>query len=377
MMEQNTSGLFADKTREIWFDGRPVPFERGDIWGLVNISPVEKVLVTVEQRRMGLFPAKTVLVTEICRPEDLDGMEAGGIVLSERLDLLEAAKRRGCGTCAMFAVDSGERLETVCRIAAEYDYVVVDFHLPTNIPLELLIARLPGRKTVLLRRVDTAAGMETAFGVLEEGSDGILFAGTDPAEIQQLTRHMLTARIGRLTLTPLVVEEVRGVGMGLRACIDTTGLMDQREGMLVGSTSSGGIFVCSETHFLPYMNLRPFRVNAGAVHSYVWMPGDAAEYITDLKAGSKVLCVDAAGKTRVLTVGRVKIEARPLLLVRGKAADRTLNVIVQDDWHIRLMGADGKPENATLIKPGDELLSYVCQPGRHVGIKVGETIIEL
>lgn len=121
---------------------------------------------------------------------------------------------------------------------------------------------------------------------------------------------------------------------------------------------------------------RPFRVNAGAVHSYVWMPGDAAEYITDLAAGSKVLCIDTKGNARTLSVGRIKTETRPLLLIKGKVQDCELNVIVQDDWHIRVMGADGKPRNATEIKPGDELLAYVCKPGRHVGIKVDETIIE-
>lgn len=156
----------------------------------------------------------------------------------------------------------------------------------------------------------------------------------------------------------------------------TTGLMTQEEGMLVGSTSSGGIFVCSETHYLPYMNLRPFRVNAGAIHSYIWMPGNMAEYLSDLQVGSKVLCVNIHGQVRELTVGRVKIEMRPLLLIKGVAAGTELNVMVQDDWHIRLMGADGKPKNASLIRPGDELLAHVCESGRHVGIKVTETILE-
>jgi 3-dehydroquinate synthase II/3-amino-4-hydroxybenzoic acid synthase len=153
-------------------------------------------------------------------------------------------------------------------------------------------------------------------------------------------------------------------------------MMTRNEGMLIGSTSEGGILVCSETHYLPYMNLRPFRVNAGAIHSYVWMPGNTAEYLSDLAAGSKVLCVDTEGKTRTLTVGRVKMEVRPMLLIKGIAAEKEINVIVQDDWHIRVMGIDGKPMNASLIRPGDKLLAYVCEPGRHVGIKVNETIIE-
>ena len=102
----------------------------------------------------------------------------------------------------------------------------------------------------------------------------------------------------------------------------------------------------------------------------------ADPYVTELAAGSKVLCVNTRGECRELAVGRVKMEVRPLLLIQGRAADQTINVIVQDDWHIRIMGADGKPKNATAIRPGDELLAFVDRPGRHVGLKVDETIIE-
>lgn len=364
------------RQKEIWFDGRPVPLDRSDIWGLVNNSPIEKVVVSAEQRREGHFPHKTQLITAILDEADLAGLTGGETVLSDRHEVLEEAKRRGCKTCVFLSVNNREALEQSWREAVRYDYAAVDFDLPTNIPLELIIARLQGSNTVLLRRVANAADMEVAFGVLEKGSDGVLFSGTDIGEIQQLTGYLRKDRTFRLELCPLVVTEVRHTGMGSRACIDTTDLMSQEEGMIVGSTSGGGIFVCSETHFLPYMNLRPFRVNAGAVHSYVWAPDNATEYITDLAAGSKVLCVNTRGEARELTVGRVKTEVRPLLLIKGEAAGRELNVIVQDDWHIRLMGADGTPRNASAIQPGDSLLAYVCEPGRHVGIKVEETIIE-
>ena len=38
--------------------------------------------------------------------------------------------------------------------------------------------------------------------------------------------------------------------------------------VLVGSFGGGFLLCCSETHPLPYMPTRPFRVNAGAVSSY-------------------------------------------------------------------------------------------------------------
>ena len=363
-------------TREVWFDGREVSLERQDIWGLINNSPIKKVVVSVEQRRSGHYPLKTELITEIRHIEHLDDITGDETVLSADQNLLDSAKQRGYKTCIFISVEGREAMEQSWQDALKYDYVLVDFDLPTNIPLELIIARLQGRETVLLKKVKTFSEIEVVFGVLEKGSDGVLFTGTDFNEIMKVSEYLTAQDIHDIELHPLLVSGVQNVGMGFRACIDTTGMMTQEEGMIVGSTSHGGIFICSETHYLPYMNLRPFRVNAGAIHSYVWMPNDSAEYLSDLAAGSRVLCVDTAGRARELTVGRVKIEVRPLLLIKGAAAGQEINVIVQDDWHIRVMGADGQPRNASLIRPGDELLGYVCEPGRHVGIKVNETIIE-
>jgi 3-amino-4-hydroxybenzoic acid synthase len=368
--------LIEDKQREIWFDGRLIPLTNQSLWSLINNSPLKKVVVSLEQLREGHFPNKTQLIIEINNESDLGELKPDETVLSDKMDLLDKAKSMGLKTCAYFFISNNEILEKACRDTFKYDYVIVDFDLPTNIPLELFIARLQKRKTVLLRQVATVADMEVAFGVMEEGSDGVLFYGTDPVEIQLLGNYLLRANCRKIELSPLVVKETRHIGMGIRACIDTTGLMTQEEGMLIGSTSEGGILVCSETHYLPYMNLRPFRVNAGAIHSYVWMPGDTAEYISDLKGGSKVLCVSFRGETRELSVGRVKMEVRPLLLIRGEASGRELNVMVQDDWHIRLMGVEGQPLNSISIRPGDQLLAYLCQPGRHMGIKISETIIE-
>jgi len=362
--------------REVWFDGRGIPLQRRDIWDVINNSAIKKVVVNVANRREGRYPLKTQLITEIKDTADLKHVSEGETVLSGDQELLGVAKQRGYRTCVFLSVEGQEALERSWQDAQNYDYAVVDFDLPTNIPLELIIARLQKQKTVLLKRETNFAAAEVAFGVLEQGSDGVLFASTDINEIIKINNYLTTKNTQTIEIHPLTVGEVRHVGMGVRACVDTTGLMSQDEGMVVGSTSQGGIFVCSETHYLPYMNLRPFRVNAGAIHSYIWMPGDKAEYISDLTVGTKILCVNTKGAARELTVGRIKIEVRPLLLIKGDAAGKELNVIVQDDWHIRLMGAAGKPLNATAIKPGTKLLAYVCSPGRHVGIKVDETIIE-
>jgi 3-dehydroquinate synthase II/3-amino-4-hydroxybenzoic acid synthase len=49
---------------------------------------------------------------------------------------------------------------------------------------------------------------------------------------------------------------------------------------------------------------------------------------------------------------------------------------MQDDWHVRIFSDDAKPLNITELRPGDKVLGHVAVPGRHVGIKVDEHIIE-
>lgn len=62
-----------------------------------------------------------------------------------------------------------------------------------------------------------------------------------------------------------------------------------------------------------YINSRPFRVNAGAVHAYVQAPNGRTAYLSELKSGAEVLVVDATGRARTSVVGRCKIETRPMV----------------------------------------------------------------
>ena len=368
--------LDQDRNRAVWLDGRGVSPDHHDFWSVLAGSALRTVVVGRQQRQELHLPLGTRWVVEVNVPAELEGLDPGDAVMSTQPELLAKAKELGHPTCIFLSIDNRKALEAAWVTASRADYAVVEFDLPTNIPLELIIARLQDSDTILLKREATLEDMLVAFGVMERGSDGVMLSTTDLAEIMKVNSYLLETGRRKIQLMPLVVEEVRHIGMGFRGCIDTTNLLGQDEGMLVGSTSTGGILVCSETHFLPYMNLRPFRVNAGAVHSYVWMFDDKVEYITDLSAGSRAMAVSTAGEVREVVVGRVKIEVRPLLLLQGRIENQPINVIVQDDWHIRVMGADGKPRNATLVSPGDELMGYLDQPGRHVGLKVRETIIE-
>jgi 3-dehydroquinate synthase class II len=278
-------------------------------------------------------------------------------------------------------------------------------HHATYIPFEQLVVRVKAlarrngaAPTQLLRRIPIQGLRQTvsdlyqamnAFATLEFGVD-VLLGVHDPKAIEGLDRRIRLCQGGRVDLIEAEVVEIGHTLMGDRVCIDTTSLMTDREGMIIGTTGWGGVFVCSETHYLPHMNLREFRVNAGGVQCYVWGPDDKAVYLSELKAGSEVLAVDIDGNTRALTVGRVKIERRPLLLIvaqgrlkdadTGRERDVTVKTFVQNDWHVRVMGwnDEGKlaPLNSSLIKVGDRVLVHPDWPGRHMGEKVPETIVE-
>ena len=96
------------------------------------------------------------------------------------------------------------------------------------------------------------------FGVLELGSDGVLMAARAVGDATRLIRSA-SATTGSIELT---VTATADIGSGERACVDTCAYLAKDEGMLVGSHSKGMVLCVSETHPLPYMATRPFRVNA-------------------------------------------------------------------------------------------------------------------
>ncbi|MBW4721029.1 3-dehydroquinate synthase II family protein [Saccharothrix obliqua] len=279
---------------------------------------------------------------------------------------------RFTGAAGFVEVRDDPTLRLACDAAVRLEHTVVSFTDPTKIPLEIVIAaadRSPGRLVTVVADLEEAA---VVLEVLEHGSDGVLLAPRDAADVFGLAR-LLEATTPPLTLTTLVVDGIAHNGLGDRVCVDTCSHFREDEGILVGSYSSGFILCCSETHPLPYMPTRPFRVNAGALHSYVLGPDNRTNYLSELRSGSTVLAVDSAGRTRKLTVGRAKLESRPILTITAHSPEGVeVSLTVQDDWHVRVLGPGGKVLNVTELRPGDELLGHIATDQRHVGIPIGE-----
>jgi 3-amino-4-hydroxybenzoic acid synthase len=272
-------------------------------------------------------------------------------------------------------ISDGAGMNQAAELCGEVDVLVAACADETNIPLELLLARAQGTRTRVLKELVNSAEAAAVAGVLESGPAGLVVRGDRLADIDRVGELIRARADAHKELVRLEVTRAEPIGSGFRGCVDTTALFGEDEGMIVGSTSAGGVLVCAEVHYLPYMNLRPFRVNAGAVHSYVFGAENTA-YITDLAAGERAHAVSAGGRFREVVVGRVKVELRPLRLIEARHEDITVNVFLQDDWHVRVMSDEGRPLNLTTVVPGTGLLGHVAEPGRHVGIKVAERISE-
>jgi len=279
-------------------------------------------------------------------------------------------------TGVFIEVNDRQSLDACVATSRKTDLLLIDFKDPTNIPLELILATTQPLDTRVLKKVSRADDGEVSFLTMESGSDGIVLSTDDAGEIVKLGQAFERSGQGSFALKDATVTSIAHTGMGDRACVDTTSELFQDEGMIIGSTSSGGLMICSETHFLPYMNLRPFRVNAGALHSYIWGPDNFVPYLCDLRAGDRVYAVNSRGVGRVVTVGRVKIERRPLLKIEAEIDGARVNTFIQDDWHVRVFGAKGEIRPSSEVRVGDKLLGFADKPGRHVGIKISESIKE-
>jgi len=265
----------------------------------------------------------------------------------------------------------GKEDETKILQIAKTRLVIVRTFDWTVIPLENLVAQTEG----LIVEVKDEKEAQTVLGVLEKGVDGILITTTDLNKIKKII-GLARRKSEQVSLIPAKISRVELVSMGDRVCVDTCTTMNIGEGMLVGNSSRAFFLVHSESIENPYVEPRPFRINAGPVHAYTKIMGGKTRYLSELKAGDEVMVVDFKGKTQPAVVGRVKIERRPLILIEGKAEGEVFSIILQNAETIRLTAPDGKPVSVVDLKKGSEVLVSLEEAGRHFGIKVEETIQE-
>lgn len=328
------------------------------------LFPSDNAALAEEWRKVGRFTPLALTDDGTVTEEDGDFYRAVGI------------------TCEVTGPDD---VDDIARMAGVEPLVVVDSSTWRIIPAENLVAKFGATDESRLFSVsETAKDAEAMFEALETGVDGVVLRTDDAAEPRELAAYLKKRGmiggggdgVGSLELTPAVVTRVETVGTGDRVCVDCASAFHPGEGLLVGSFATGLFLVHSECLDAEgYVNSRPFRVNAGALCSYVVTPGGKTAYLSELRAGDDVTCVSEDGDTRVMTVGRVKVEQRQMVLVEAECGEKKFATLLQNAETVRLVTAPGEDTRAVSVSTldvGDRVLVHLQEGARHTGLKIVE-----
>lgn len=326
----------------------------------------------------------------------------------ERGRIVEKARRRGF---SRFVVDVDDAFEAVpgeevvrrssdrlsmlgrtipeTRIVSVGDPTALETAVQATPPGGILAIEWSGDRVIPLENAIAAAQHEFelwvfaansrevpgALGALEHGAHRVIATVRSPEEVDELEAILEGPLPARLDWCLVAVTAVRAVGLGDRVIVDTTSMLDPTEGLLVGSAAGFLFHVASEAVGSRFSRPRPFRVNAGAAHSYVLLSDGTTRYLSELEPGDSVLICTPGGPARSVRVGRIKIERRPLMLVTASVDDSNRTIFLQEAETVRLSADSGRLPT-TELAPGVRVHGVKLAPARHLGRAVEETIIE-
>ncbi|MCI4372496.1 MAG: 3-dehydroquinate synthase II [Thermoplasmata archaeon] len=242
------------------------------------------------------------------------------------------------------------------------------------IPLENVVAAR-GRRFSLWTVAHSASEVPGALGALEHGADLVIVDVRDPGEVERLEALVEGPLPSRLEWAHLPLVSVGPAGLGDRVIVDMTSLLTPEEGLLVGSAAAFLFHVASEAKGSRFSRPRPFRVNAGAAHSYVLLADGTTRYLSELGAGDAVLVATPDGGVRSVRVGRIKIERRPMVLLTADDRGVPRTLFGQEAESVRVT-TDAGPTPTTEVRPGLQVRGVRLPPARHMGQAVEEAIEE-
>ena len=281
---------------------------------------------------------------------------------------------------AEVVLDDHRAQEEALSLIGMVPWVLVRCSDWTMIPLENLVAASRGSGTRIAVAITNEVDLAGAAFALEHGVDAILV--TD--DLWEAAREMAESRESSgdssdsapASVATAAITSIESGGVGERVCIDLIERLDDGEGIAIGSVAEVLCLVHGETVPSDYVPTRPFRVNAGAVHSYALMADGSTRYLSELSAGEDVAIVSSDGSRRSATIGRLKIERRPFLLVRYLSGDSEGQIIAQQAETVRLVTPSGGQISITDAAAGDEISILCDQRMRHMGIALEGGMVE-
>ena len=351
------------------------------------------------------FPAGTDSIELFSRADRVIGIDIyfeNGKVFNEQQELIGAH----------IIIDDSTGQSAASALLGSVDWVVVECKDWTMIPFENIISDAHHTPTKIAAIIEQAEKIPGVAFALDIGVDALVLANDDielwhsgciaraqRAEMMAVTEQQFDNSDGGETrnlksktdccssnegnsssameLEIVEIESIETGHVGERICIDFIGLLNKGEGVITGSSSKMMGLIHGETIESEFVPTRPFRVNAGPVHAYILMADDRTKYLSELKSGDSLKVIDFRGNTRELTVGRVKIETRPLILFKLLHQNTfRSNMFVQQAETVRLVRPNGIPLSATEAIIGDNILAKVEKMGRHVGTIIQSTVDE-
>ena len=103
------------------------------------------------------------------------------------------------------------------------------------------------------------------------------------------------------------------------------------------------------------------------MHAYALMADNSTKYLSELNAGDKVAVVTTDGTRRSASIGRLKIERRPFLIVKFECDSMGGQIMTQQVETVRLVSPSGEAVSVTELQPGDQILVRVESSMRHIG----------
>ena len=290
---------------------------------------------------------------------------------------------------AVITVNSEERQEYARSLVGSVEWLVVDFTDWSMIPIENLVAACEGTPTKIAAVLSTPEQAQGAGFALHKGVDALVVTSSNEMieaalvvksqRLERMAQHdpQAISQPQHVGLGKLTVISVQPGGTAERYCIDMTRLLEDGEGLLLGSSASSFIFVHGETVDSEFVPTRPFRVNAGPPHAYIRMSSGKTKYLSELQSGDEIHVVNTEGMQRSATVGRLKIELRPMILVKWiDENNKEGNMFLQQAETVRVVGLDKKTKSITALKPGDIVIGWSDMGSRHIGAPISSAVTE-
>ena len=338
----------------------------------VNQSQLEKFLPQLEQegiKTVYLDPKK--IGKKKTKLQTISTSNSSNYVVLEKEG---AVKPKGKKVGIKFEVLSNKDIENVLSISKKgLDFVIIEVKDWKIIPLENIIAKLHKIHTKIFAIARNTKEVRKMFSILEVGVDGVIFSTSSINEVKEAMVYLGTRSF---EMKQAKIIEIKEVGDGERVCVDTASILHKGEGMLIGNRSNFLFLVHNESVGSSFTSPRPFRVNAGAVHCYTLSPDGTTNYLSEVETGSEVLILNSKGEARRATVGRAKIERRPMLMIKASIGNEIGGIIAQDAETIRFVKPNGQLVSVTHLKKGDIVMAH-SKPatGRHFGMEVSDEYI--